>query len=48
MGVTRSGRLTAPDTPGPSTFAQDVGVDGAAASAEEAAVHLIPVDGDGR
>lgn len=48
VGVTRSGRLTAPDTPGPSTFAQDVGVDGAAASAEEAAVHLIPVDGDGR
>ncbi|WP_371477492.1 DUF5709 domain-containing protein [Kitasatospora sp. NBC_00315] len=44
VGATRSGRLTAADGPGPSTFAVDVGIDGAAASAEEAAVHLIPVD----
>ncbi|OKI18613.1 DUF5709 domain-containing protein [Streptomyces sp. CB03911] len=46
VGVTRSGRLTAPSGRNPSTFAEDVGIDGAAASAEEAAVHIIPADGE--
>ena len=38
VGVTRSGRLT----DGTELFARDVGIDGAAASSEEAAVHVIP------
>ncbi len=42
----RSGRLTADETaidgePGDDRIAHDVGIDGGAASAEEAAVHLI-------
>ena len=46
VGAERSGRLVEPDegvrvdTEG-TTIAQDVGIDGAAASAEEAAVHII-------
>ncbi|GGV51337.1 hypothetical protein GCM10010495_81220 [Kitasatospora herbaricolor] len=46
VGATRSGRLTAPSGRNPTTFAEDVGIDGAAASAEEAAVHIIPADGE--
>ncbi|MEU9126997.1 DUF5709 domain-containing protein [Kitasatospora sp. NPDC048540] len=46
VGVVRAGRLAATDAPGPNTFAADVGIDGAAASAEEAAVHVIPDDED--
>lgn len=47
VGVTRSGRLVADDEgTGSDTdaylYARDVGIDGAAASAEEAAVHAIP------
>jgi hypothetical protein len=47
VGAERSGRLTRWDTEGypggePGLFASDVGIDGAAASAEEAAVHVIP------
>lgn len=45
-GADRSGRLVAPDegvgTNREGTVATDVGIDGAAASAEEAAVHLVP------
>jgi hypothetical protein len=47
VGVTRSGRLVAEDD-GTSAdtdaylFARDVGIDGAAASSEEAAVHVVP------
>ena len=46
VGVVRSGRLVAPDegAHGDSDdelFAEDVGIDGAAAGAEEAAVHLV-------
>lgn len=47
VGVTRSGRLVAedegadPDTDG-YLYARDVGIDGAAASSEEAAVHVVP------
>ncbi|MCZ4119873.1 DUF5709 domain-containing protein [Streptomyces sp. H39-S7] len=44
-GVSRSGRLVAPDEGVGSnregTVAADVGIDGAAASAEEAAVHVV-------
>jgi len=49
VGVARSGRLVAEDE-GVDTdadaylFARDVGIDGAAASSEEAAVHVIPDD----
>ncbi|MFC9330413.1 DUF5709 domain-containing protein [Kitasatospora sp. NPDC057015] len=46
VGAARAGRLTAPTGRIPSTFAEDVGIDGAAASAEEAAVHIIPADGE--
>lgn len=47
VGVARSGRLIAEDQgAGGDTdaylYARDVGIDGAAASAEEAAVHAIP------
>lgn len=46
VGVVRSGRLVAPDEGAHSDddnelFAEDVGIDGAAAGAEEAAVHLV-------
>lgn len=49
VGNVRAGRLVAEDE-GTSTdtdaylYARDVGIDGAAASAEEAAVHAIPDD----
>lgn len=47
VGSSRSGRLVATDQGGfPDTdnelFAVDIGIDGAAASAEEAAIHLVP------
>jgi uncharacterized protein DUF5709 len=47
----RSGRLLAPDEGAhpddePDAVAQDVGIDGDAAGAEEAAVHLIPDEDD--
>ncbi|MFB7275191.1 DUF5709 domain-containing protein [Streptomyces sp. NPDC056244] len=47
VGDDRSGRLVAPDEGAhedaeKDMIASDVGIDGAAASAEEAAVHLIP------
>ncbi|MDX3854306.1 DUF5709 domain-containing protein [Streptomyces sp. AK02-01A] len=47
VGDYRSGRLVAPDEGAhedreKDMIASDVGIDGAAASAEEAAVHLIP------
>ena len=38
VGVTRSGRLAGDS----ELFARDVGIDGAAASSEEAAVHVVP------
>jgi hypothetical protein len=46
VGVERSGRLVAPDEGAhsddeDSLVAEDVGIDGAAASAEEAAVHVV-------
>ncbi|MCX2933547.1 DUF5709 domain-containing protein [Mycobacterium sp. CVI_P3] len=46
VGRVRSGRLVAPDAgfgedDDPELFASDVGIDGGAASAEEAAVHVI-------
>ncbi|MFE7459139.1 DUF5709 domain-containing protein [Streptomyces sp. NPDC057554] len=48
VGVARAGRLTQQaDGRVPATLtASDVGIDGAAASAEEAAMHVIPEDGD--
>lgn len=51
VGVRRAGRLTAPpqdDYPesDQDLVGRDVGVDGGAASAEEAAMHIIPEDGD--
>lgn len=48
VGTDRAGRLTQEgDGHVPSTLtAQDVGIDGAAASAEEAAMHLIPEEQD--
>jgi Family of unknown function (DUF5709) len=55
VGETRSGRLVAPDhggypDEGEELFAEDIGVDGAGASAEEAAVHVVSeessLDGD--
>jgi hypothetical protein len=50
VGGTRSGRLLASDHGGqPDTddelYAVDIGIDGAGASAEEAAVHLVAEDG---
>jgi hypothetical protein len=51
VGDDRAGRLVAPDegahedTEG-DLVGDDVGIDGAAASAEEAAVHVVPEDGD--
>jgi hypothetical protein len=52
VGDERAGRLTRPDRgmSGPQEtdlFASDVGIDGAAASAEEAAVHLVPEEESG-
>jgi hypothetical protein len=46
VGNLRSGRLTmaGSDRGDDELFAEDVGVDGAAASAEEAAVHLVDED----
>ncbi|MFI9630640.1 DUF5709 domain-containing protein [Streptomyces sp. NPDC052042] len=46
VGAARAGRLTRElDIDEPDTLAaEDVGIDGAAASAEEAAVHVIPDD----
>ncbi|MFJ9977835.1 DUF5709 domain-containing protein [Streptomyces cyaneofuscatus] len=48
VGVARAGRLTQQaDGTVPATLtASDVGIDGAAASAEEAAMHVIPEEGD--
>ena len=51
VGDQRAGRLVDPDQgTGEDTesdlVADDVGIDGAAASAEEAAVHVVPEDGD--
>ncbi len=47
VGAARSGRLVASDEGGvtdddPELWASDIGVDGAGASAEEAAVHVVP------
>jgi hypothetical protein len=47
VGVVRSGRLVAEDEGVSSDadaylYARDVGIDGAAASSEEAAVHVVP------
>lgn len=51
VGDERAGRLVAPDEGlGEDTekdlVGEDVGIDGAAASAEEAAVHVVPDEGD--
>ena len=51
VGAERAGRLVAPDEGlGEDTekdlVGTDVGIDGAAASAEEAAVHVVPADGE--
>lgn len=43
-GTVRSGRLVAPDADA-ELVAEDVGICGGAASAEEAAVHIIEVEG---
>ena len=51
VGTVRAGRLVwAPQDPGDFSSdlrARDVGVDGAAASAEEAAIHVVDDDGTG-
>ncbi|WP_320784817.1 DUF5709 domain-containing protein [Streptomyces sp. CRN 30] len=49
VGAARSGRLVAPDEGAhedeePALVAVDVGIDGAAASAEEAAMHVVDED----
>jgi len=45
VGVERAGRLVATDeSTDANLYARDIGIDGAAASAEEAAVHTIPED----
>ncbi|MDX3003675.1 DUF5709 domain-containing protein [Kribbella solani] len=51
VGTERSGRLVAPDEGSHSDedselYAEDVGIDGAAAGAEEAAVHIITDNDD--
>ncbi|MBB4921558.1 DUF5709 domain-containing protein [Kitasatospora kifunensis] len=46
VGDLRAGRLVAPEVGVNHMLAQDVGIDGAAASAEEAAVHVIPEESD--
>ncbi|MDN0196596.1 DUF5709 domain-containing protein [Streptomyces sp. S.PNR 29] len=53
VGAVRSGRLVAPDEGAhedeePALVATDVGIDGAAASAEEAAVHIVDEDTQSR
>ncbi|MER6633553.1 DUF5709 domain-containing protein [Streptomyces sp. NPDC000987] len=50
VGAVRSGRLVAPDEGAhedeeSALIATDVGIDGAAASAEEAAMHIVDEDG---
>lgn len=52
VGDARAGRLVAPDEGAhedteKDLVAEDVGIDGAAASAEEAAMHVVPEDGLG-
>nr|WP_278260152.1 DUF5709 domain-containing protein [Nocardioides convexus] len=52
VGDDRAGRLVAPDEglgedTEKSLVAEDVGIDGAGASAEEAAMHVVPEDGTG-
>jgi len=52
VGDARAGRLVAPDQgvhedEDPEEWAEDVGIDGAGASAEEAAVHIVDGDGPG-
>lgn len=48
VGDSRAGRLVAwgldASEPGADYWARDVGIDGGAASAEEAAVHIVPED----
>lgn len=51
VGDRRSGRLVAPDEGNgeddeSSSIANDVGIDGAAATAEEAAMHIVPDEGE--
>lgn len=51
VGAARAGRLVEPDQglgedAEADLVADDVGIDGAAASAEEAAVHVVPEEGD--
>lgn len=50
VGVQRAGRLVAPGGSGPDDEAQsiaaDVGIAGGAASAEEAAMHIIDIDSE--
>jgi hypothetical protein len=50
VGDVRAGRLVLGDIDGADPrsdyFAHDVGIDGAGASAEEAAVHIVPEDGE--
>ncbi len=52
VGDARAGRLVAPDEglgedTEKSLVAEDIGIDGAGASAEEAAMHVVPEDGTG-
>jgi hypothetical protein len=47
VGNLRAGRLIADDGGDGELDAQDIGVDGAAASAEEAAVHVVDDDWSG-
>lgn len=44
IGDVRAGRLTEDEDGGSDLFAEDVGIDGAAAGAEEAAVHIVEDD----
>jgi hypothetical protein len=44
VGTDRSGRLVEDEDARDDYFATDVGIDGAGASAEEAAVHVVPDD----
>ena len=51
VGEARAGRLVEPDAGAgedvePDLLAEDVGIDGAAASAEEAAMHVVPDDAE--
>ena len=51
VGDARAGRLVEPDAGAgddvePDLVAEDVGIDGAAASAEEAAMHVVPDDAE--